>query len=168
MYMTALSFKQVFLLILAVQSCAFIKWLDVTAYSCTYFRFRPMCVENVRVVRAVHHFAGLEVFMASAVWPLRLWSMPLSRHTITGVSHDALQSAFTTETNKPTIQTEVSKVYWWCNKQMSLQTLHDTQIHFVSENSFTSTAKWLLSKGCFKMWTMNQQRIMFMNSHPHI
>lgn len=57
-----------------------------------YFRFWPVCVENIGVVCAVHHFPGLQVFVSSAVWALGLRPMPV-RHTLTGVSHDALQAA---------------------------------------------------------------------------
>lgn len=70
--------------------------------------------------------------------------------------------------SQPSLQKQTNQQYKlrWVNftdgvTNKNVTANSDTQIHFVSENSFTSTAKWLLSKGCFKMWTMNQQ------SHVH-
>lgn len=50
-----------------------------------------MCVEDVRVISAVHHLAGLVVFV-SAVRAMGLGAMAVSGHPVACVTHDPLLS----------------------------------------------------------------------------
>lgn len=110
--MSPLSFKQEF--------CVFIKWLDVTVCSgilsilarvCWKYWGRLCCPSFSRapglyVLRCLSAGSSARAGQTHAHWCFPWCST----------------SSFTTETHKPTLQTEVSISYWWC------QCKH-TQIH---------------------------------------